>query len=85
MSVYGVLLTDNGWAELEGALAPFVREGSIGKYLYPSSVNLSGAFCHLEIKATDDSGFEAEIDIPAQFVKFVISAAEKNQIGFLVS
>lgn len=85
--VYGVLLTDEGWAELSSALVAHISTGPIGRYVYCNSVKPDGPFCVLEVHSDnpDGSTFDAEISIPHRFVKLVVSAADKRQIGFVAS
>lgn len=83
--VWGVLLTDEGLAELEEALRPYLRTGPIGKYLYCQSVDLEPPFGRLIAEAVNQEiPFIGEIYIPLQHVKCAIAAAEFRQIGFTV-
>ena len=82
--VFGVLLTDQAWADLEPALAPYAQTGSIGKFIYCRKVDPSGHYFVIVAsrKNRDGGSFEAEISIPHHYVKLVIEASEKSQIGF---
>jgi len=83
--IYGVLLTNQGWQDLEQGLKPYYSEGPIGKYIYCSNVRPDGPYFVMEaiVKNSDGSDFNAEILIPHHYVKLVISASEKSQIGFI--
>ncbi len=83
--IFGVLLNDEGWKELQEPLKPYTSEGAIGKYLYCKSVHPNGNYFSMEVTATnpDNSTFDAEISIPHRYVKFVIAAQDKRTIGFL--
>ena len=85
--IYGVLLTDQGWQDLESPLKSYTSEGSDGKYIYCSSVELGGPFFVMvaSCENLDGSTFEAELSIPHHYVKFIIFTAEKSQIGFMHS
>lgn len=82
--VYGVLLTELGWNDLEYALRGYYREGDGGKYIYCSKVEPDGPFFVMHASRTNDDGskFDAEISIPHHYVKFVICGAEEKQLGF---
>ncbi|GAA0718151.1 hypothetical protein [Dokdonella soli] len=82
--VYGVLLHDQAYIDFAGAIAPFVSEGPIGKYIYCATADTSGQYFRMVVegKANDDSTFEAEIQIPHGYVKFVIVYPEEKKFGF---
>jgi len=83
--IFGVLLTDEGWADLDEALKLYVSEGPIGKYLYCSNISPDGNYFSMEITATNPDGsiFDAEISIPHRYVKIVVAAKHDKSIGFL--
>ena len=83
--VYGVLLTDLGWNDLEVALKGYYSEGPDGKYIYCKNVHPDGHYFVMEAACKNPNGetFEAEISIPHHYIKFVVSASEKKQIGFM--
>ncbi|EIC28769.1 MULTISPECIES: hypothetical protein [Methylomicrobium] len=83
--VFGVLLTDEAWAELGAALKPYSSEGSIGRYIYCEEVQLGGQYFVMVASCTnsDGSSFKAEIGIHHHHVKMYISANERSQIGFV--
>ena len=83
--IYGVLLTDDGWKDLEFPLKPYTSEGSDGKYIYCTKVCPEGPFFVMvaSCKNSDGSTFEAELSIPHRYVRCIVSTAEKAQIGFM--
>ena len=82
--VVGVLLTEQAWADLDPALAPYAHTGRIGKFIYCRDIDPSGHYFVMWASRTnpDGSSFEAEISIPHHYVKLFIVASEKSQIGF---
>lgn len=83
--VFGVLLTDQAWAELGAVLEPYVSEGRIGRYIYCEEVQLGGQYFVMVASCTnsDGSSFKAEIGIHHHQVKMYISANEWSKIGFV--
>ena len=83
--VFGLLLTDDGLAELESALKDYWSEGPVGKYLYCSEADPDRNYFHVVAEATsrDGSKFEADIYIPHRFIKVVISATDRKHMGFV--
>ena len=83
--VHGVLLTDQAWEGLSDALDRYASTGSIGQYIYCREVNPHGHYLVMVItcKNPDGSSFEAEISLPHHYVKCVIAASAKTQIGFI--
>lgn len=89
--IYGVLLTDEGWSQLEEALTPYTSQGEIGKYIYCKNVHPDGPYFVIEATAhnrpstfqPEGSSLDVEMLIPHRFVKFVISASDKAHIGFM--
>ena len=83
--VFGVLLTDQAWNDLTGALAPYTSEGQIGKYTYCKEVDAHGNYFTMvaTCENPDGSSFQAEIFIPHHYFKCCVSASEKTQIGFI--
>lgn len=86
--VCGVLLTDHGWSELGGAIAPYLREGPIGKYIYCTQAVQNGSFMDMTFdpRQTDGSVSTAMVvSIPVQFVKFMATGANTLGMGFTQS
>jgi hypothetical protein len=85
--LFGVLLTDDGWHDLDEPLKPYTSEGAIGKYIYCKKVHPDGPYFVMLATCTnpDGSEFEAEISIPHRYVKCIVTASEKGGMGFLAS
>lgn len=83
--VFGVLLTDKGWEDLEQPLKPYTSEGKIGKYIYYEEVRPDGSYFVIIVTSNgpDGTAFEAEISIPHHYIKSFIAAAERKQIGLI--
>ena len=83
--VHGVLLTEQAWVDLADALARYTSKGLIGKYIYCREVNPHRNYFVMAAASEnpDGSPFEAEISIPHHYVKCVVTALEKTQIGFI--
>ena len=83
--VFGVLLTEYGWNDLDEPLKPYTSEGKIGKYIYCKKVHPDGPYFVMVATCTNPDGgeFEAEISIPHRYVRCFVSASEKESIGFL--
>ena len=82
--VFGVLLHEKAYEELGGAIDPFLSHGPIGKYIYCIAADTSGQYFRMVVegKASDQSTFEAEVQIPHSYVKFVIVYPEEKRFGF---
>lgn len=88
MSVCGVLLTEYGLQELGNAIAPYLQEGPIGKFIYCESAVQHGSFIEMvfDPKHTDGSiKTRMVISVPLQFVKFMATAEDTLTIGFTQS
>lgn len=84
MSVCGVLLFETAFTELGDAINPYVKEGSIGKYIYCSEAVQNGNFIDMTFEPEQLNGSTKDrmlISIPIHFVKFMATAA-KLPIGF---
>ena len=83
--VYGVLLTDEGWTDLEKPLEPYTSKGPIGKYLYCRKVHPNENYFAFDIKGSnpDGSTFDAEISVPHRYIKFVIGVNDRKAMGFI--
>lgn len=85
---YGVLLTDNGWQELERALAPFVQNRPIGKFLYSKELTIDPPFATptvMPAQVQDRIAPEMTIRIPLHHIAFIADGADANarKIGFV--
>jgi len=84
--IFGILLTEEGMAELEMALRDYWSDGPAGKYLYCKEATPDRAFFHAVVECRnkeDGTEFEAEFYIPNRFVKVVMSGLERKHIGFV--
>lgn len=82
--VYGVLLYDEAYTELAGAIDPYVSKGPIGNYIYCSLADTSGSYFRMIVdgKGRDGNSFEAEVQVPHRYVKFVVVFPQDANIGF---
>ena len=84
---YGVLLFEEAWKQLGEALAPYRKEGSIGKYIYCNRLEFCGHFVAMTFTPKQvDNKIECKMStwVPSSFIKFVAQAAdgERAPIGF---
>ena len=85
MSICGVLLTEQGLIEISEAIAPYLKEGRIGKYIYCTQAVQNGNFIDMtfEPSQTDESVKDRMlVSIPVSFVKFMATGADSLPIGF---
>lgn len=82
---FGVLLTDEGVAELGAALKDYLADGPSGKFLPCKEANPDRSFFHLVTEARQAEGatVEVELYIPNRYIKLVMSGLERRHIGFL--
>lgn len=82
---FGVLLTEEGWKDLDAALTGYSSEGRIEKYIYCKKVHPDGQYFGIEASCAnpDGSTFEADISIPHRYIKCFVSSSEKEGIGFM--
>ena len=85
---FGVLLTAQGWEELEHALKPYAQNGPIGKYIYCKELYFEGSFICLSLTPEQVQGrisTNMKIYIPSHYVKYVATDASDNarKIGFI--
>jgi hypothetical protein len=84
--IFGILLTEEGMAELELALKDYWSDGPAGKYLYCKEATPDRSFFHAVCECRnpeDESMFEAEFYIPVRYIKVVMSGLERKHIGFI--
>ena len=76
---FGVLLTDEGVAELGAALKEYLADGPSGKYLPCKEANPDRSFFHLVAEARNAEGtaVEVELYIPNRYIKLVMSGLER--------
>jgi hypothetical protein len=82
---FGVLLTDEGVAELGAALKDYLADGPAGKFLPCKEANPDRSFFHLvsEARNAEGTAVEVELYIPNRYIKLVMSGLERKHIGFL--
>ncbi|WP_342118834.1 hypothetical protein [Pseudoduganella sp. OTU4001] len=82
---FGVLLTDEGVAELGAVLKDYLADGPSGKFLACKEANPDRSFFHLiaETQNAEGAAVELELYIPNRYVKLVMSGLERKHIGFL--
>ncbi len=70
-TVCGVLLVEEAYSLLGEAIAPYVREGIIGKYIYCSSAFQNGYFLDMTFKPEQCAGAIKDtmvISAPLRFI-----------------
>lgn len=85
-TVCGVLLVDEAYSFLGEAIAPYVKEGRIGKFIYCMSAVQNGSFVDMTFKPEQCDGSVKDImtiSIPVQFVKFMASGRKSLPLGFV--
>jgi len=82
---FGVLLTDEGVAELGATLKDYLSDGPAGKFLPCKEASPDRSFFHLisEARNADGAMVEVELYIPNRYIKLVMSGLERKHIGFL--
>ena len=84
--VWGVLFTDPGLVDLADTLKPYLSTGAIGQYLYCKQVEMDLPYYFriiVENTNPDESSPEIEIYVPHHYIKSVVAAAEKKNLGFV--
>ena len=85
-TVCGVLLIDAAYVELGEALASYVQEGRIGKFIHCESAVQNGNFVDLRFRPEQCDGTvqcPMQISIPLHYVKFMATGIKESQLGFL--
>jgi hypothetical protein len=85
MSICGVLLTEQGLNELGKAIEPYLKEGTIGKYIYCTQAVQNGNFIDMTFEPSQTDGSIKDsmlVSIPVHFVKFMATGAKSLPIGF---
>jgi len=83
--VFGVVIDDRAIEFSGDAISRYLHDGTVGKYIYASSVLDQGYFTHITIdpEEVESIDFAVTIWIPTQFVKFVAVVPHKgNSLGF---
>ena len=84
-TVCAVLLIDEAYRLLGDAIAPYVKEGRSGKYMYCMTAAQNGSFLDMTFHPSQCDGSVADImivSVPLQFVKFMATGASGNALGF---
>ena len=87
-TVCGVLLTEEAYACLGEAIAPYVQEGRIGKFIYCESATQNGNFVDMCFRPEQCDGTvhcPMQVSVPIQFIKFMATGITERQLGFLSS
>jgi len=84
---WGVVLTDTGLNELEGEIELYVCEESQKQFLLCKQVDIGHMYLRVvvEYRDPDDSLCEFEMSIPHGYVKFIVTATDRQKIGFLLN
>lgn len=85
---FAVLLTDEGWVDLEKAVQPFVAKGPIGNYLYCDRLVVDPPFAEMsfgkgQVEALHHSVL---VRIPLHYVKYTAEVDgddDRKTIGFV--
>jgi hypothetical protein len=81
----GVLLVEEAYSLLGDAIAPYLKEGTIGKYIYCTSAIQNGNFIDMTFKPEQCDGSVKDImtiSIPFHFVKFMATGSKLLPLGF---
>jgi hypothetical protein len=83
--VYAVVLYDQAAEELGRLVELWLKRGDMGCYLYAKKIDPNGPYFHmwLDHVGVDGRTFEAELQLPHQFVKAVFYSADVKHIGFV--
>ena len=82
--VWGVLFTDQGLNDLGSFLKPYLSTGPIGQYLYCKEAEMHLSYFRIVVESNNSDGtvFEMEAYIPHHYIKAVVAATEKRELGF---
>ena len=86
-TVCAVILTEEGYGALGDTIKPYVKDGSLGRYMYCMSATQSGNFVDMKFHPSQCDGSIKDImivSVPVQFVKLMISGGSANPLGFSV-
>ncbi|MGY4515554.1 hypothetical protein [Lysobacter sp. HA18] len=83
-SGYAVFLFEQAWEALGEAIKPYVQEGATGPHIPCHIVDTGGAFVEMTLRAKDDAGGDAEIElmIPMAMVRMIVSMHSDIAFGF---
>ena len=86
-TVCAVLLIEEAYAFLGEAIAPYVKEGRIGKYIYCTSAVQNGNFMDMTLKPAQCDGSVKDtmtISVPVHLVKFMATGRKTLPFGFSI-
>lgn len=81
--VCGVLLFEEAYSALGEAIAPYVKTGPVGKFIYCASAVQNGVFLEMtsDPEHCDDSVRDCMvISVPLNFIRLVATATEKRAL-----
>jgi hypothetical protein len=86
-TVCGVLLVEEAYSLIGDAIAPYLKEGKIGKFIYCSQAAQNGNFVDMTFEPSQTDGSVTNrmvISIPVHFIKFMAKGAGSKSlpIGF---
>jgi hypothetical protein len=82
---YAVVLYEGAVEELGQIVAPWIKREEMGSYILAKKIESNGAYFQLWIENTwpDGTTSEMELQLPHQFIKAVLYAADIKRLGFL--
>jgi hypothetical protein len=77
LHTYSVYLHPQALDVLGEAVAPFLSDSPVGKYLSCREIDTGGSFCELELAGTNAEGkpLDVQLMIPTNMIRLVISTA----------
>jgi len=81
---YAVFLFPQAMETLGAVIHPYVTDASAGPHIVCSEVDTAGAFFQLTVPGQDQHGNEidAELMLPSQFIKLIVSVHNDRGFGF---
>lgn len=81
---YAVFLFPQAVETLGAVIKPYITDAPIGPHIVCSEIDASGAFFEMTVPGKDQHGNEiaAELMLPNQCVKLVVSIHNDQQFGF---
>jgi hypothetical protein len=81
---YAVFLFPQGVETLGAAIKPYISDAPAGPHIVCSEVDTAGAFFQLTVPGQDQHGNEidAELMLPSQFIKLIVSIHNDRGFGF---
>lgn len=82
---YSVVLYEAAAEELDPIVATWIKRGDMGSYILATKIDPNGPYFHLWLENTwpDATKSELELQLPHQFIKAVLYAADIKRLGFL--